>query len=434
MRVRVTGMSHDGRAIAKTDQGVVFFSGALLGEEVEINIIGKEKKILLGELVQIYQANEGRIRPRCEVFDLCGGCTYQMAEEGLQKRLKIDTINNALLRIGKLDSKVSHIEMMEEPWRYRNKGLFHVDYKGGMAKIGFYEKKSHALVPAKKCLLFSKPVNQLIEALEEGLTHYGLAYHIDKVLIRESFASGDLMLVFISKEGKFRGDKLLKDLLVTFPQIKSVYFNINHNHKLTFGKRFDHLFGEKRLEDKVLNKRFLLSPEAFFQINGRQTNVLYKTVQAMLPKKSGVIYDIYSGIGSIGISIAEKDSVLIGVERNHQAVLDARDNVKLNQLTHAKYYQANAEKWIQEINFKENDVIIIDPPRKGVDSTLIDVLVDSEVKNIIYISCDPATLARDLASFTKSNYQIKKVVAVDMFPQTAHVETVVLMMRVAPAK
>ena len=427
MKVVVSGMAHDGRAIAKMEDKVIFFSGALPQEEVEISLEGKEKKIYLAKVESILKRHQERIQPRCKVFAQCGGCAFQMASEKLEKALKEEVLENALRRIGKIEAEISPLKTMENPWRYRNKGVFHVSYQGGRAEIGFFASKSHDLVPARECLLFSEKVNALVAFIEEKLTYFGLANHIQKLVIRESYHTGEIMLVFVGNEGKFKGGKVVEAILEAFSEVTSIYYNINTNTKLIFGKAFKHLYGKERLEDKVMGKTFLLSPEAFFQINSRQTEVLYQTIKRLLPEGTTKIYDLYSGIGSIGIAISDETIEVIGVEKNHQAVQDAKLNVKQNGLTKAKYLQASAEKWIQKENLDKTATIIIDPPRKGVDKTLLETLVKSDVQNLIYTSCDPATLARDLAYLTKEGYQIKTIQPVDMFPQTAHVETVALL-------
>lgn len=434
MKVVVSGMAHDGRAIAKMDDKVIFFSGALPQEEVEISLEGKEKKIYLAKVESIVKPHHERIQPRCKVFAQCGGCAFQMASEKLEKALKEEVLENALRRIGKIEAEISPLKTMENPWRYRNKGVFHVSYQGGRAEVGFFASKSHDLVPARECLLFSEKVNALVAFIEEKLTYFGLANHIQKLVIRESYHTGEIMLVFVGNEGKFKGAKVVEAILEAFSEVTSIYYNINTNTKLIFGKAFKHLYGKERLEDKIMGKTFLLSPEAFFQINSRQTEVLYQTIKRLLPEGTTKIYDLYSGIGSIGIAISDETIEVIGVEKNHQAVQDAKLNVKQNGLTKAKYLQASAEKWIQKESLDKTATIIIDPPRKGVDKTLLETLVKSDVQNLIYTSCDPATLARDLAYLTKEGYQIKAIQPVDMFPQTAHVECVVLMSRVAPSK
>ena len=427
MRVVVSGMAHDGRAIAKMDDKVIFFSGALPQEEVEISLEGKEKKIYLAKVDSIVKPHPERIQPRCKVFAQCGGCALQMASEKLEKTLKEEILENALRRIGKIEAEISPLKTMENPWRYRNKGVFHVSYQGGRAEIGFFANKSHDLVPARECLLFSEKVNALVAFIEEKLTYFGLANHIQKLVIRESYHTGEIMVVFVGNEGKFKGSKVVEAILEAFSEVTSIYYNINTNNKLIFGKAFSHLYGKERLEDKIMGKTFLLSPEAFFQINSRQTEFLYQTIKCLLPEGTTKIYDLYSGIGSIGIAISDETIEVIGVEKNHQAVQDAKLNVKQNGLTKARYLQASAEKWIQKESLDKTATIIIDPPRKGVDKSLLETLVKSDVQNLIYTSCDPATLARDLAYLTKEGYQIKTIQPVDMFPQTAHVETIVLL-------
>ena len=430
--LHITGLSHDGCGVGRDDNGkVVFVAGALPEETVHVSLGESKKGITHASLEELVEKNPHRREAPCTECAFCGGCPLQIADASLQAEMKTQQVRDAIERIGKLEVEVLPIRTMEDPWRYRNKGIFHVDYSGGQARLGFFEKGSHQLVPAAQCLLFSKQVNQLTEWLEEAITASGLVGDIDKVMIRESHATKEMMVVLVTSGQKFRHQRLVDALGKEWPQVVSVWHNINTNPRLMLGRGFNHLAGRETLPEELSGLHYDLSPASFFQVNTAQAEVLYQCGKEMAGITSEqIILDLYCGMGTIGSYIAEKDQPLIGVDSVGQAIEDAKVAAKTNGFSNAHFYAAQAEVWLPKWLSKGNkaDCAIIDPPRKGCDSKLIDALINAGIPKILYISCNPATLARDLQHFSKT-YHMSAIQPVDLFPQTSHVESVVVLTR-----
>ncbi|MFP5527415.1 23S rRNA (uracil(1939)-C(5))-methyltransferase RlmD [Peptococcus simiae] len=432
--IRITGISHDGEGVGRLDDGrVVFVAGALPGETVAIENIQKEKKRLVASLKAIHRAHPERVQPPCPAYDRCGGCQLQHASAGLQGDLKTLQVRDAVSRIGQLDTPVLPTLTMADPWRYRNKGIFHVNEAGGQARLGFYSARSHDFVPASGCLLFSNQVNTLLEDLEGRITATGRAGHIRKVMVRESKATGDLMLAFITEDQAFRLPRLVEGLIADYPALTSVWHNVLTNPRLATGRAWHHLAGRESIQDAIGHLTVSLSPASFFQVNNLQAQVLYDEVRA----RAGLtgqdhILDLYGGIGTIGLYLADRAGRLTGVESVGEASRDAKANAQALGLTNTHFVTAKAEAWLPRYlkDQPSPDLTIVDPPRKGLDPRLVDTLIQAAIPRIIYVSCNPATLARDLKSFQAQGYQPGPIQPVDLFPQTAHVECVVLLEKV----
>lgn len=426
----IHGISHDAAGVGKTESGkIVFVPGALPGETVQIGELIPQKRIYQAELEEVLKPHEKRVEPLCPLVGQCGGCALQHADADLQGELKTQIVKDALERIGNIKLPPQPILSMENPWRYRNKGIFHASYERGKTQLGFYAKGTHQLIPASACLLFSPAVNDLVAWLEEAITDTGQPYHISKVMIRESYVNKDLMVVFVTEDSNFKLKSLAPALAQYNPQVKSIWHNVCANPKLMLGRTFNHLYREKTIVDAIGKNRYELSPQSFFQVNTQQAKVLYDAVLTMTPWEKETALDLYCGIGTIGLHIADQVDQLIGVESVPQAIDDARENAIQNQIKNAIFYKDKAEKWLPNW-VKEGKAIgnvILDPPRKGCDEKVLQAIRDAKVQTITYVSCNPATLARDLKFLVQVGYKVEAVQPVDMFPQTGHVETVVLM-------
>lgn len=426
----ITGLSHDGCGVGRTSDGkVVFVPGALPDETVAVTLGGSRKGITHATLEAVRTPNPARRTPPCAHAEACGGCALMAASGALQAEIKTQQVRDALSRIGKLEAQVLPIKTMDEPWRYRNKGIFHADYSTGRTRLGFYEKGSHTLVPAASCLLFSETVDRLTAWLEDAITATGLP-DIDKVMIRESHATGEIMVVFVTAAQRFRQGALAQRLTEEWPQVTSVWHNVNTNPRLMLGRAYTLLAGRETISERLGDLSYELSPASFFQVNTVQAEVLYQTGREMTGPLApdATVLDLYCGIGTIGSFIAGRSQTLHGVDSVGQAIADAKQAAQRNGFTDAHFTTAKAEIWLPKWLQKGNraDVAIIDPPRKGCDRKLLDALVDARIPRILYISCNPATLARDLAPLSK-HYTIGPVQPVDLFPQTSHVENVVVL-------
>lgn len=430
--LHITGLSHDGSGVGRDADGkVVFVPGALPDETVTVTLGESKKGITHAELETIVTPNAQRRTPPCGMAHLCGGCPLQIADDALQADMKTQQVRDALSRIGKLECEMLPVRTMENPWRYRNKGIFHVDTSQGEARLGFFEKGSHALVPASQCLLFSEQVNRLTVWLEDAITQSGIAADIDKVMIRESHATGEMMVVLVTAGQKFRHQRLVDALQAEWPQVVSIWHNINTNPRLMLGRAFTHLAGKETISETLGQLHYDLSPASFFQVNTAQAEVLYQCGKDMIDVAADAsILDLYCGIGTIGSFIAERTQILTGVDSVGQAIDDAKKAAKANGFKNAHFTTAKAEVWLPKWLGKGNraDLAIIDPPRKGCDVKLLDALIEAKIPQILCISCNPATLARDLAHLAP-HYHIGPVQPVDLFPHTSHVENVVVLKR-----
>jgi len=434
----ITGYSHQGEGIGRLNNFTVFVPGAILGERVRVKISETKKNFARGQLEKIILASPHRIKPLCPVYHLCGGCQLQHTFYEKQLEMKKEIVENALNRIGNQNVKVLPTIGMKDPWRYRNKGSFQVNQEKGMVRLGFYKAGSYDFVQASGCFLFSLQINRLVGYLEDQLSLQKVAVYDNKtgegnlrnILIRESKSTNEIMLVFITQEDSLGlGQNILDDLVITFPQVVSIYQNINWRPKASLlGKDFKLLKGKPDLEDAIGPFRFKISPRSFFQVNAAQAERLNEKVleYANLNGEETVI-DSYCGTATISIYVAKQAKKVYGIEIEKSAVRDAKINCELNGISNLKLFTGKAEEWLfrWRKDGEEVHLVIVDPPRRGCSLKALKGIMKIKPKKIIYISCNPATLARDLKYITKEgDYKLKKVLPIDMFPQTSHIECI----------
>jgi len=434
----IKSYSHQGEGIGRVNNFTVFVPGAILGERVRVKITEVKKNFARGRLKEVILSSPHRIKPLCPVYHLCGGCQLQHIVYEKQLEMKKEILENALDRIGKQNIKTLPTIGMKDPWRYRNKGYFQVNQEKGGVRLGFYKADSYDFVPASGCVLFSLQVNRLVGYLEDQLSLQKVTVYNSKtgggnlrnVLIRESRSTGEIMIVFFSKEDNLGFDQnVFNDLCRNFPQVVSIYQNINRSPKaVLLGKDFRLLKGEPDLEDALGPFKFKISPRSFFQVNAAQAEILNEKVleYANLSGEETVI-DSYCGTATIAIYVAKQAEKVYGIEVEKSAVRDAKINGELNSISNLKLFTGKAEEWLNKWKRSGEEVhlIIVDPPRRGCSLKALKGIIKIEPKKIIYISCHPATLARDLKYLTKDgDYQLKKVLPIDMFPQTGHIECV----------
>lgn len=434
----INGYSHQGEGIGRVNNFTVFVPGAILGERVRVKISEVKKNFARGELKEVISYSPHRIKPLCPVYYLCGGCHLQHIAYEKQLEMKKGIVENALGRIGNQNIKVSTTIGMKDPWRYRNKGYFQVNQEKGRVRLGFYKADSYDFVAASGCVLFSFQINRLISYLEDQLSLQKVTVYNSKtgegnlrnILIRESRSTGEIMIVFITKEYNLGFDQnVLNDLVRAFPQVVSIYQNINKSPKaVLLGKNFRILKGKSDLEDVIGPFKFKISPQSFFQVNAAQAEILNEKVleYANLSGEEAVI-DSYCGTATISIYVAKHAEKVYGIEVEKSAVRDAKINCELNGISNLKLFTGKAEEWLYRWRKSGEEVhlIIVDPPRKGCSLKVLKGIIKIKPKKIIYVSCNPATLARDLKYLTKDDdYKLKKVLPIDMFPQTSHIECI----------
>jgi len=434
----INSYSHQGEGIGRVNNFTIFVPGAILGERARVKIIEVKKNFARGRLEEVILSSRHRTKPLCPVYHLCGGCQLQHIAYEKQLEMKKGIVENALERIGNQNIKALPTIGMKDPWRYRNKGYFQVNQEKGRVRLGFYKAGSYDFVPASGCVLFSLQINRLVSYLEDQLSLQKVTVYNSKtgrgnlrnILIRESRSTGEIMIVFITKEDNLGFDQnVLNDLVRTFPQVVSVFQNINRSPKaVVLGKDFRLLKGKPDLEDAIGPFKFKISPQSFFQVNAAQAEILNEKVleYANLSGEETVI-DSYCGTATISIYVAKQAEKVYGIEVEKSAVRDAKINCELNSISNLKLFTGKAEEWFYKWRRSSEEVhlIIVDPPRRDCSSKVLKGIIKIKPKKILYISCNPATLARDLKYLTRDgNYKLKKVLPVDMFPQTSHIECI----------
>lgn len=440
----ITGLTHEGQGVGKIEGFVVFVDGVLPGENVDIKIVKQTKSYAVGRLVNINKPSENRIKPFCPVFDKCGGCAVQHMTYQAQLDFKKDTVLQNIRRIGGIqDVVVNDTIGMENPYKYRNKVQYPVGWDNGEITIGFYETRSHNIIDGSLCDIQPDESNKIRDIVRSFCKDAGIAIYDEKtgkgllrhVMVRKGFRTNEIMVVLVINGDKLlKSDDLVKKLLEEFPDIKSIILNVNtKNTNIILGNKNICIYGQMYITDFIGSFKFEISPLSFFQVNPIQTEVLYeKALEYAGLSGNETVFDLYCGIGTISLYLSQRAKRVIGVEVVPDAISDARRNAELNGITNVEFLVGEAEKVIPDMYSQgvKADVVVVDPPRKGCDEVLLSTLVEMQPQRIVYVSCNPSTLARDLKYLTEHGFEVKEVQPVDMFPWTGHVECVVLMSRV----
>ena len=428
----ITGVGEKGEGIGRIDGFAVFVPYALLGEMVEVLIVKVLKNYAFGKIVNVINPSNERTKPKCPVFYQCGGCDYHHCTYEMELKNKTNKVRDCIQRIGGLDIEVANT-LGSTKMHYRNKSQFPVTPEG----IGFYAPRSHRVIPVSNCLIQHEKSNRVIEIVKQFMADFHVKPYDEatgKGVIRHIFTRCTLTnqvmicIVTASKDLK-NADCLVSMLKNEFGENISVIQNINpKNTNVILGKENILLWGEATVTDKIGDLYFEISPQSFFQINPQQTKVLYDKV-AQLADLNGNenVLDLYCGIGTIGLYLSKNAKTVTGVEIVPEAIENAKRNAILNDIKNAKFHVGNSEDLAE--NFKDTDVIIIDPPRKGCDEKLLKTIDEINPKKVVYVSCNPATLARDLKILDGYGYKADIIYPVDMFPKTSHVECCVLLCR-----
>ena len=445
--VRIIDFNSKGEGIGKINGLTVFIPDAIPGDTILVEIIHKKRNYIEGRLKQILSPSTERKDPLCMYSKLCGGCNFQSMNYEAQIAYKKKRVIDSLERIGQLDNpRVMDVVAMEEPWRYRNK----VQYSVEGCNVGFYKRNSHKTIDCKTCLLQARPVNHIVEAIREFINEGRLSAYdsvtgkgtLCKILIRTAYFTGEVMVILVATKFSIPYTDLLIEkiknaITLTNNEIKGNMYNLK-SFILTVSKNRNGdtanienkvLYGDGKIKDRLMGMDFEISPDSFYQINSLQTEKLYKIVAKYADlTKQETLLDLYCGIGTIGLTLARDAKQVIGVEASESAVYDARQNSFINGVKNAKFIYGKAEKKLPELIYggMKCDVLILDPPRAGCDTKLLKALAPIDIDRIIYVSCNPATLARDIRFLTQKGFRFKEAYPVDMFPQTVHVETVVL--------
>ena len=433
-----TDLSFEGKGVVKTLYGVCFVDGLFPGEEAEIEIEYKRAGSFFGKVRRLITKSPDRIQPLCGVCTACGGCQLQQLSYAAQLKYKRDKVANAFKRHLNKELDVLPTIGMDDPYHYRNKIQVPIgrDPHGHIVS-GFYRSGTHKIIPIETCYIEDKRASKIIKVIKDLMkefkyspydedTRHGLIRH---VLVRSSYHYEEIMVTIVTNADEFKGkNNFVKALLTRCPKIKCVVQNINtRDTNVILGEKERVLFGTGEIKDSILGVDFLISSKSFFQVNPVQVEKLYQTAIDFADlKKDDIVFDAYCGIGTIGLIASKKVKEVVGVEIVKEAIFDAKKNAKLNQIDNATFICNDASDAIQRFaeGKKIFDCVFVDPPRKGLDEKFVNSLLETKPKRIVYVSCEPETLARDVALLEKE-YEIKEIQPVDMFPMTHHVETVV---------
>jgi len=439
--VEIIDLNHTGQGVAKVDNFVVFIDKAIEGDKVEIEITEKKKNFALGKLLKIIEASKDRITPHCEYFYECGGCQLMHMDYSAQLIYKKNRVINEMRRSSvNMDNAVVNDTIgMENPFKYRNKTAFSVAKKNKEIIIGPYEQGTYNTVDISNCMLQSNEADKTVKIFKELMIKHNIEAYDKKtekgtvrnIVIRNN-RQNEMMLIIVTAAENFPNkDVIVKELTSNIKQIKAVVQNINSkNTNLVMGHKNITLYGEGTINDNIGDLIFTISPETFFQINPEQTEKLYNTaIEYANISKNDVCFDIYCGIGTISLMAAKYAKKVYGVEIVDQSIINARENAVKNNITNTEFFTGMAEKLLPKLYSKniKADVVIVDPPRKGCEQEVIDTIINMSPKRVVYVSCNPFTLARDIKLLETGGYQLEKVQPLDQFPWTHHVETVVLL-------
>ncbi|HHY82271.1 MAG TPA: 23S rRNA (uracil(1939)-C(5))-methyltransferase RlmD [Clostridiales bacterium] len=440
--MNIESLGAGGEGVGRIQGFAVFVEGALPGERILVKIVKVTKSYAYGKLLHIIQKSPDRVEPQCPYFKGCGGCQLQHLSYEGQLKYKTRLVKDALERIGHLDNvKILPAIGMDEPWRYRNKAQFPVGLIKGKLAIGLYAARSHNLIDINDCPIQHGINEKVIHLVHRFIQTYNIPVYdesvhkgiIRHVVIKVGFKSNQLMVIIVTNGELPRKKELVSILREGLPSITSIIQNYQTERtNVILGNKNVTLWGSDYIMDAIGDLKFKISPLSFFQVNPVQTEKLYaKALEyAALTGKETVI-DAYCGIGTISLFLARKAAKVYGVEVVPQAIEDAKENARINGITNAEFLTGESEVIIPRLSRLgvKADVVVVDPPRKGCDEKLLDTIAEMAPERMVYVSCNPATLARDLMYMVEKGYQVNEVQPVDMFPQGYHVECVIGMQR-----
>ena len=433
----------NGEGIAKIDNFTVFVKGAIKGEKAKIKIIKVLTSHAYGKILEIIDRSVYRKNPDCDTYNRCGGCCLRHIDYEYTLKIKKNIVENVLRKQGLDYIKVNDVLGMKKPYYYRNK----LQYPLGLDKannkvMGVFEERSHNVINTEKCMIQNKLIQSIANDIFTFIKSNNISVYNEKslkgivrhIIIRVGIKTNEVMCTLVLNEDKIEKEveeKFVEYITKRYSQIKTIIKNINDkNTNVILGDKNIVLYGNGYIYDDILGYKFKISNMSFYQVNPVQTEVLYlKAIEYASLKGEETIFDLYCGIGTIGICASKKSKKLYGIETIKEAIDDARENAKINNISNAEFFVGDVEKKLPEFIKKNNikpDVIFIDPPRKGCDKTAIYTILNIVPKKIVYVSCNPSTLARDLKMF-EEKYDIKEITPVDMFPFTSHVECCVLL-------
>ena len=443
LELGIVSLSSEGRGIGRFEGLAVFVPYTLPGDRITAKVIRLQKNFAEAELIELLSPSEYRISPVCPVFGSCGACSLMHAKYSAQLELKRIIVEDAMHRIGGFGNvSVPPVLGMTEPLRYRNKAVFPFGNRNGRVVFGCYGRKSHNLIPIDDCLLQANDTITVMKTICDWANAFGIgAYSPDsKGILRSAvirITSGGIMVVIVTTGVLPHRDELVSMLTEALPAVRSIIHNINPDDtNLVMGRKSRTVFGSPTVTDRLCELRFDVSAESFLQVNPSETLKLYSVaIDALDIKPTDSVIDLYCGIGTISLLAAKRAKNVLGIEVVPSAIENAKANAIKNGITNAEFICGAVEDVIPKLLTSEKQdftSLILDPPRKGADPKAIEAIIASGIPRIAYISCNPATLARDCKLLSSAGYTLEQIRPVDMFPETEHVETVVQLVRKKP--
>ncbi|MEG0285947.1 MULTISPECIES: 23S rRNA (uracil(1939)-C(5))-methyltransferase RlmD [Vagococcus] len=437
----IEDMTHDGRGVGKVDFYPIFVENAIVGEEVEVRVLKTTKKFAYGKVLQWKKKSENRVEDVDADLIRTGIAPLAHMSYEAQLEFKKEQVKKAVTRIGGFDDvEVKETIGMETPFKYRNKAQIPVRKINERLELGFFRRNSHDLIPIEDFYIQETAIDEALLAIKPILEQYNVkpydeekqTGHLRNIVIRKGHYTDELMIVLVTKKKKlFKIGEICKEIVAAVPNVKSIMQSIHtENNNVILGKEFVRLYGTEYIEDQLLGNTYQISASSFYQINTTQAEVLYQeAIDRAELSKEDVVIDAYCGIGTIGLSLAKEVKKVYGVEVVEEAIMDAKKNAEINGIENVEFEVGKAEfvfdKWLKE-GLKPT-VILVDPPRKGLTESFIKSSAEMNPEKIVYVSCDPATFARDLKLYGELGYTPDYVQPVDMFPQTSHVECVTVL-------
>lgn len=439
--VWIEGMGYEGEGVSRIDNFTIFIPGAIEKEKVRIKIVKVNKNFGFGRLVEVIEPSPDRTEPECPVYKRCGGCQLQHLSYDAQLSFKRKRIEDCLKRIGKLDGFLIHDTIgMDKPLRYRNKAIMPVGNRNGKIGIGFYAKRTHEVIDIESCLIQNEEADKAATIVKKWMNDNGIEAYDEKkntgivrnIMVRKAFKTNEVMVVIVTRTKVLpHKETLIKALKEGIDGLSGILQNINGKAtNVVLSDEFITLYGRETINDYIGEFVFNISPLSFFQVNPVQTEILYKKVLEYAGLTGNqTVFDAYCGTGTITLFLSKMAKKVYGIEIVKQAIENAKINAMLNKVENVEFIVGEAEKAIPDLIKKGicADVVVLDPPRKGCHEELLKAIAQTGPKRIVYVSCDPGTLARDLGILNDAGYITKEVQPVDMFPETAHVETVVFL-------
>lgn len=437
----ISDYTAEGLGVAKIEGCAVFIPNAVVGETCRVRIEKAQKTWAAGKLVEILQKSPHRVNRECAVAKLCGGCDFWHMDYAEEARLKAHRVKQALNRIG--GESLENVPILSAPtcYGYRNKAQYPVSSEKGRVYAGFFKAGTHSVVENKRCLILPEEADRVKKIVIDYVNHFRLSAYdeatgkglLRHIYIRRGAVSGEILVCLVVNGKDIPHKDFLIEKLQAVPGFATLV--LSHNTKpgnRILGDRFTTLYGPGYIEDTLCGLTFRLSAQSFYQVNHHQAQRLYEAaIQAAEITKADLVLDLYCGVGTITLAMAKAAGKVIGVEVVEQAVLDARENAKRNGIENAEFFCGDAGKAALKLEAEgiRPDVVVVDPPRKGLNADTIEALHKMQPRRIVYVSCDPATLARDVALLKEKGYGVKSAQAADLFPRCSHVESIVCLIK-----